>query len=130
MRNLILVSVVLWFSSLMGYAAVSDSIAMAAAHEKDSIAQLRIADSIALDRASSLQRLDFTLPGKTYIIRNLAAIGLTSINAELLISTTGLAVGDSIVIPGEVLSDATRRLWDQRNFSDVKVSTDFRGDSV
>lgn len=87
-----------------------------------------VADSANL--ALSLQRLNFESPTKIYVIGKLSAKGLTSMSEELLLSTTGISVGDSIPIPGDILSDVTRKLWDQRHFSDVKVSTDFRGDTV
>lgn len=79
---------------------------------------------------STLDRIDFSATPKEYVIGSLSAVGLTTMNEELFLSTTGLSVGDSITIPGEVLSDVTRKLWDQRHFSDVKVATNFRGNTV
>lgn len=76
-------------------------------------------------------RLDYSAKPKEYIIGKLEAKGLKLLNPELLIATTGLVVGDSIIIPSEQLSITARRLWDQRHFSDVKIETDFpSGDTV
>ncbi|MEG1956008.1 MAG: POTRA domain-containing protein, partial [Mucinivorans sp.] len=75
-------------------------------------------------------RIDFNKASKEYIIAKLSAVGLINVDEQLLLSTTGLVVGDTIAVPGEHLSIAARKLWDQRQFSDVKVSTAFHGDSV
>lgn len=70
-------------------------------------------------------RFDYSAKPKEYVIGKLEAKGLKLLNPELLIATTGLVVGDSIIIPSEHLSITARRLWDQRHFSDVKIETDF-----
>ncbi|MEG0814788.1 MAG: POTRA domain-containing protein [Mucinivorans sp.] len=130
MRNLILVLVVVLQSSLLSFAYVSDSTVAVETHQQDSVSMAKTADSLAIAQADKLKRLDFSQPARVYTIGKLSAVGLSSINPDLLISTTGLAVGDSVYIPGDVLSDAMRKLWEQRHFSNVKVSTDFRGDTV
>lgn len=146
MRNLILVLVILALGSYAGFAferaADQDSVKLAAAapdnisavsvvqRAADSVNRVRLADSLRTVQAELLDRLDFSREPRPYIIGKLSTVGLRSMNPELLISTTGLVAGDSIYVPGDLLSDATRRLWDQRHFSDVKVSTDFRGDTV
>ena len=79
---------------------------------------------------ASLTRLDYTSEPRRYYIGRLEAQGLTLTQPELLLSITGLATGDSIYLPGDRLSDATRKLWDLRHFSDVKATTAFRGDTV
>ncbi len=79
---------------------------------------------------SGQDRLDYSAEPKSYIIGELKATGLRAINPELLIKTTGLAKGDEITIPGDRLSAITRRLMDQRHFSDIETFTSFRGDTV
>ncbi len=76
------------------------------------------------------QRLDYDSTPKSYIIGNITAEGLRSINADMLLKTTGLVKGESIVIPGDRLSSITRRLMDQRHFADIETFTAFRGDTV
>lgn len=76
------------------------------------------------------ERMNYSDQAKTYVIGNLSTEGLQSINGQLLINTTGLQLGDSIVIPSDRLSSVTRRLMDQRHFSDVRTKTAFRGDTV
>ncbi len=77
-----------------------------------------------------LERIDYSVAPKSYIIGKISAEGLSAISAEHLINTTGLIVGDSIPIPSERLSSITRRLMDQRHFANVQNETVFRGDTV
>lgn len=142
MRNLVLVLVVLLQCSITGVAFGAstmenqDSLQQVRRAQglvfsaQDSVQSVRVQDSIKMARTHTLQRLDFEKTPQLYIIGKLSAVGLSTMNEDLLLSTTGLVVGDSIMIPGTVISDATRKLWDQRHFSDVKVSTDFRADTV
>lgn len=81
-------------------------------------------------QSSSERKIDYGSEPKTYVIGNMKSEGLRSLNGQLLINTTGLQVGDSIVIPSDRLSSVTRRLMDQRHFSDVRTQTVFRGDTV
>lgn len=77
-----------------------------------------------------LSRLSYEQEPKIYAIGKLTASGLRSLNPDLILGTTGLAVGDSIYIPGDALNLAARRLWGQNHFSDVKVETKIHGDVV
>lgn len=88
------------------------------------------ADSSASNNLDKLDRLSFRQEPKMYLISKLTTSGLRALNPDLIIGTTGLAVGDSIMIPGDALNMATRRLWNQNHFSDVKVNTKIYGDSV
>lgn len=77
-----------------------------------------------------VKRVDYATQSKNYVIGNLKAEGLLALNPDLLISTTGLVKGDSIPVPSDRISSVTRRLMDQRHFSDVRAETTFRGDTV
>lgn len=97
-------------------------------------AQAMTADSVVVDKPvsdpSTLGRLDYTAAPQRYFLGRLTTQGLTLTQPDLLLSITGLVAGDSIYLPGDRLSDATRKLWDLRHFSDVKTATAFRGDTV
>lgn len=73
-----------------------------------------------------LSRLDYTTIPKHYIVGKLTTSGLKHINSELLLNTTGIQAGDSITIPGDQLTIVSRKLWEQRHFSDIKIETHFR----
>ena len=75
--------------------------------------------------------VDYSAP-KTYVLKGIKAEGTSYLNADRIISITGLEVGDKIEIPGEQLSDIMKRVWLQRKFSDVGFYIDSlspKGDS-
>ncbi len=67
---------------------------------------------------------------RQYIIRDIAVHGSANLNPELMISISGLVRGDTVWMPGEFLTDVTRRFWSQQQFSDVKTVVQTRGDSA
>lgn len=101
-----------------------------------------VADSVAVEQVepvepmvdsmtiSVMPRLNFENEPREYVIGKLRSQGLKHMNDKLVLATTGLAVGDTVTIPGEHIAIAMRKLLDQRAFSDAKVLTDFRGDTV
>ena len=68
---------------------------------------------------------------KKYTINSLTVSGEQSFNKKTVIAFTGLKVGDRIYIPGEKLSEITKKLWDQGLFSDIAFYiTNIVGDKV
>ena len=68
---------------------------------------------------------------KKYTINSLTVSGEQSFNKKTIIAFTGLKVGDRIYIPGEKLSEITKKLWDQGLFSDIAFYiTNIVGDKV
>lgn len=57
--------------------------------------------------------------GRKYTIRTISVTGTQSFNEQTVIAFTGLKKGERIHIPGERLSEVTRKLWDQNLFSDI-----------
>ena len=75
--------------------------------------------------------VDYSAP-KTYTLKGIKAEGTSYLNADRIISITGLQAGDKIDIPGEKLSEIMKRIWLQRKFSDVGFYIDSlspKGDS-
>jgi len=61
-------------------------------------------------------------PPKEYIIAGITVTGNKSFDQNLLISISGLAVGDKVQIPGsDVFSKAINKLWKQNLIADVEV---------
>ncbi len=56
---------------------------------------------------------------KKYTINSITVTGAQSFNEKTVIAFTGLKVGDRIYIPGEKLSEITKKLWEQGLFSDI-----------
>lgn len=65
-----------------------------------------------------------------YYIRNVNVNGVQYLNPEMLKSSAGLIVGDSVYLPSNFISNAVSRLWSQRVFSDVKIGAEIEGDSL
>lgn len=57
--------------------------------------------------------------GTRYSIRSISVSGAQSFNENTVIAFTGLKIGDRIYIPGEKLSNVTKKLWEQNLFSDI-----------
>ena len=66
------------------------------------------------------KRIDYTLP-KTYEIGGVTVNGANYSDANAIINLSGLRVGDRITLPGEEVSEAVRKLWKLKLFTNVKV---------
>ncbi len=68
---------------------------------------------------------------KKYTIDTIIVTGAQSFNERTVIAFTGLKKGDRIYIPGEKLSEITKKLWEQSLFSDIAFYvTNIDGDKV
>jgi len=74
--------------------------------------------------------IDYSLPHK-YTIGGITVSGAQYLNSSVLISLSGLQVGNKIDIPGERIRSAMDKLWQQGLFEDVKiVATSVQGDQI
>ncbi len=64
---------------------------------------------------------DYSKPQK-YIIGDVTISGAKYYTTEQLLSLTGLAIGDTVMIPSDDLSRIARKLWSMRYFSDVSLT--------
>ena len=58
---------------------------------------------------------------KTYEIGGITISGVQYLDRNVLIMISGLAVGDKISIPGDNITKAVNKLWEQNLFDDVKI---------
>jgi len=56
---------------------------------------------------------------KRYTINKITVTGEQNFNEQTVIAFAGLKIGDRIYIPGEKLSNVTKKLWEQNLFSDI-----------
>jgi outer membrane protein insertion porin family len=78
---------------------------------------------IAASFAATAQENNFSYESpKKYLIKEINVSGLKFLDSGVLISVSGLAVGDSILIPGDAITNAIKKLWNQGLFSDVKIT--------
>lgn len=67
--------------------------------------------------------VDYGKP-QTYKIGGLRVTGNDYMNESVVLSMSGLAVGDEITIPGPQLTDLIRKLWEKGLLGDVQVKID------
>jgi len=64
--------------------------------------------------------INYNLP-KKYTIGGITVSGVQYLNSSVLISLSGLQVGEKIDIPGDKIRSAMDKLWQQGLFEDVKI---------
>ncbi len=64
---------------------------------------------------------DYNSP-KEYYIGGMTVSGVKYLDGNVLIMLSGLTVGDKVKVPGDKISQAIRKLWDQGLFEDINVS--------
>ena len=64
--------------------------------------------------------IDYGTP-KQYTIAGIEVVGADNYEDFTLIGFSGLSVGQSITIPGEQITDVTKKFWQQSLFSEVKI---------
>ena len=68
---------------------------------------------------------------KKYVIADVQISGIKYLDKTVLIQLSGLKVGEEIVVPGETVTTAIKKLWNQGLFSDVKIgATKVVGDKI
>lgn len=68
---------------------------------------------------------------KDYEIGGITISGVKFLDQDVLIQLSGLMIGEKIKVPGEKLSDALKKLWNQGLFSDVVISaTKISGNTI
>jgi len=66
-----------------------------------------------------------------YVIGGVSVSGVRYLDVNALIGISGLRRGQSISIPGDAVTNAVKRLWEQGLFSDVRISIEsMKSDTV
>lgn len=87
-----------------------------------SIAQISIGDEVP--------DINYNLPRK-YTIGGITVTGVQYLNSSVLISLSGLEVGEKVDIPGEKIRSAINKLWQQGLFEDIKImASSVQGDQI
>lgn len=69
---------------------------------------------------SSPQTINYASPTE-YTIGGITVSGIQFLDPDILISLSGLKVGDRITIPGDQIATAIRHLWDQGLFTHIEI---------
>ncbi len=92
-----------------------------------SVLMLSVQGQIGL---SEIEELDYANP-KKYEIGGITVTGVKYLDNSVLVTLSGLTVGDKITVPGEAISKAIKTLWDQGLFENVIISaTQIQGDLI
>ncbi len=68
---------------------------------------------------------------KVYEIAGIKVEGINHVDDYVIIANSGLSVGERVEVPGDVLTNATKRLWRHGLYSRVKISAEkIHGDKV
>ena len=67
--------------------------------------------------------IDYSNP-KTYEIGGIMIDGAHNLNNSTLVTITGLSIGEEIKIPGDKITKAVTKLWEQGLFEDVNITID------
>jgi outer membrane protein insertion porin family len=77
--------------------------------------------SLSLNAQEKQEIIDFMSPDD-YIIGGVTITGVKYLDTNALIGISGLRLGQEITIPGEAVTTAVQKLWQQGLFSDVRIS--------
>ncbi|SFN53723.1 Beta-barrel assembly machine subunit BamA [Bizionia echini] len=67
------------------------------------------------------QELQPAPTGKKYTLGDVSVSGDTHFSAQTIITYSGLRKGEEIIIPGEKISEAIRKLWKSNLFRDINI---------
>lgn len=70
---------------------------------------------------SSKQKLSYEKP-QEYTIGGIIVSGTKYLDKTVLISLSGLTIGDKIFVPGDQISGAIKKLWNQGLFADIQIN--------
>jgi outer membrane protein insertion porin family len=59
--------------------------------------------------------------GKKYIIGGIEVIGETSFSKQTIVTYSGLRVGEEVIIPGDKVSNAIKKLWNSNLFNNIEI---------
>lgn len=117
--------------SLVGraqYIATPDSISRAL------VSTLGLSDSLGNEKSAAaldlMPRINYTDQARQYIVGKVTVHGALTLEPQMIINNFGIAAGDTIHIPGDEITIATRNMLDRRFFANMKVGTTFRQDTV
>ncbi len=82
------------------------------------------------EQLTVLPRVDYNAAPKSYIVGKINVHGAIAVDPQMIIDNLSIASGDTITIPGDDINIATRSLLDRRFFSNLKVLTSYRADTV
>tara|TARA_B100000900_G_scaffold156050_1_gene132674 strand:+ start:17061 stop:19553 length:2493 start_codon:yes stop_codon:yes gene_type:complete len=79
---------------------------------------------------TSLEGISYANP-KQYVLGGVTISGTKHLDHNTLIQISGLNIGKTLVVPGDDITQAVEKLWDQGLFSDVQITaTKVQGNNI
>ena len=95
------------------------------------VASLTLSGTVQAQTDNTDSRTDDKLPTITYtashpryVLGGIVVDEMKGYDNDYLLSISGLTIGQSYEIPGPDISEAVRRYWDQKVFSNVEITAD------
>ena len=70
---------------------------------------------------NDLSEIDYALP-REYEIGGITVTGVKHLDPQVLVMISGLQIGETIDVPGDKITNAIRKLWEQGLFEDVSIT--------
>ena len=70
---------------------------------------------------NDMSDIDYSLP-RDYEIAGITVTGVKHLDPQVLVMISGLQVGETIKVPGDKITDAIRKLWEQGLFEDINIT--------
>lgn len=85
---------------------------------------------VTLFTSAQKPTLSYSNP-ENYCIKGISVTGIKFLDPNVIITLTNLNVGDTISVPGEGITKAIKKLWDQGLFSDINITANkIEGDDI
>ena len=79
---------------------------------------------------TSLETISYANP-RQYILGGVTVDGTKHLDNKTLIQISGLNIGKTIIVPGDDITQAVKKLWEQGLFSDVQIkATEIQGNNI
>ncbi len=79
---------------------------------------------------TSLETISYANP-KQYVLGGITISGTKHLDHNTLIQISGLYIGETLLVPGDDITQAVEKLWEQGLFSDVQITaTKIQGNSI
>lgn len=79
---------------------------------------------------TSLETISYSSP-REYVLGGVTISGTKYLDHQTLIQISGLEVGKTLIVPGDDVTQAVEKLWEQGLFSDVQISANkIQGNSI
>lgn len=74
-----------------------------------------------INLGNSIEDISYDAPVE-YELAGITIQGIQNLDKNAIITLSGLNVGEKIMVPGEDFSKATKKLWEQNLFGDIKIN--------